>query len=94
VLVTNRKSVNNAVGARSLGPNVTVRVGDSTITGNNTGLSFSGGSALLTYGTNKLQANGGDGADGAFSGPVRAAIVTTERQRDLPKATSFVLLAF
>jgi hypothetical protein len=67
VMVTNSKSVNNAFGIRSLGPNVTVRVGDSTITGNNTGLTFAGGGALLTYGTNKVQANG---VDGAFSGPV------------------------
>jgi hypothetical protein len=66
-MVTNSKSVNNAFGIRSLGPNVTVRVGDSTITGNNTGLTFAGGGALLTYGTNKVQANG---VDGAFSGPV------------------------
>jgi hypothetical protein len=66
VMVTNTKSVNNSFGIRSLGPNVTVRVGDSTMTGNGTGLSFSGG-ALLTYGTNKVQANG---ADGAFSGAV------------------------
>ena len=67
VMVTNTKSVNNTFGIRSIGPNVTVRVGDSTITGNGAGLSFSGGGALLTYGTNKVQANG---ADGAFSGPV------------------------
>src|SRR5229473_6857150 len=68
VMVTNTKSVNNATfGIRSIGPGVTVRVGDSTITGNNTGLSFSGGGALLTYGTNKVQANG---SVGAFSGAV------------------------
>jgi hypothetical protein len=67
VMVTNTKSVNNAFGIRSIGPNVTVRAGDSTITGNSTGLSFSAGGALVSYGTNKVQANG---ADGAFSGPV------------------------
>jgi hypothetical protein len=68
VMVTNSKSVNNAAfGIRSIGPNVTVRVGDSTITGNNTGLAFAGGGALLTYGTNKVQANG---SVGAFSGAV------------------------
>jgi hypothetical protein len=67
VMVTNTKSVNNSIGIRSIGPNVTVRVGDSIVTANVTGLSFSGGGALLSYGTNKVQANG---ADGAFSGPV------------------------
>jgi hypothetical protein len=66
-MVTNTKSVINAFGIRSLGPNVTVRVGDSTITGNGTGWSFSGGGSLLTYGTNKVQANG---TDGAFSGSI------------------------
>ena len=67
VMVTNTKSVNNAFGIRSIGPNVTVRVGDSTVTGNDTGLSFSGGGALLSFGTNKVRANG---TDGAFSGAV------------------------
>jgi hypothetical protein len=67
VMVTNTKSVNNVFGIRSLGPNVTVRVGDSTITGNVTGLSFSDGGVLLTFGTNKVRANGNDGT---FSGPV------------------------
>jgi hypothetical protein len=67
ILITNTKSVNNQFGIRSMGSNVTVRVGDSTITGNVTGLSFSGGGALLTFGTNKVRANS---SDGAFSGPV------------------------
>jgi len=67
VMVTNTKLVNNAFGIRSIGPNVIVRAGDSTITGNGIGLSFSGGGTLLSYGTNKVQANG---SDGAFSGPV------------------------
>jgi hypothetical protein len=67
VMVTNTKSVNNAFGARAIGPNVTVRVGDSAFTGNSMGLSYSGGGALLTFGTNKVRANG---TDGGFSGPV------------------------
>jgi len=67
VLVTNVKSVNNTFGIRSLGPNVTVRVESSIITGNVTGLAFGSGGALLTTGNNLVQANG---ANGAFSGPV------------------------
>lgn len=67
VLVTNSKSVNNAVGIRSIGPNVTVRVKNSDIAGNSTGLSFSGGGALLSFGNNAVQANG---SNGAFSGTV------------------------
>jgi hypothetical protein len=67
VMVKNTKSVNNAFGIRSIGPNVTVRASNSTIIGNTTGLSFSGGGALLTFGNNEVQTNG---SNGAFSGPV------------------------
>ena len=67
VLVTNTQSANNAIGIRSLGPNVTVRVEGSKITGNGTGLAFGSGGALLTFGNNAVRANG---TDGAFSGPV------------------------
>jgi hypothetical protein len=67
VMVKNTKSVNNAIGIRSIGPNVTVRASNSTVTGNGTGLSFSGGGGLLSFGNNEVVANG---VDGAFSGPV------------------------
>lgn len=67
VLVTNTKSVNNAFGIRSIGPNVTVRAESSKMIGNSTGLSFSSGGALLTFGNNAVRTNG---VDGAFSGPV------------------------
>jgi hypothetical protein len=66
VLVTNTKSVNNAIGIRSLGSNVTVRVENSKIAGNSTGLSFASG-ALLSAGNNLVEANA---VNGAFSGPV------------------------
>jgi hypothetical protein len=67
VMVKNTKSVNNAFGIRSLGPNVTVRVDGSSIIGNGTGLSFSGGGALLSFGNNNVEANG---TNGSFSGPI------------------------
>ena len=67
VLVTGTKSANNAFGIRSIGPNVTVRVESSKVTGNGTGLAFGSGGALLTFGNNAVRANG---SDGAFSGPV------------------------
>jgi hypothetical protein len=67
VYVKNAKSVNNNIGIRSIGPNVTVRVDGSSVIGNGTGLSFSGGGALLTAGNNMVRANG---SDGAFSGSV------------------------
>jgi hypothetical protein len=46
---------------------VTVRVKNSEIAGNGTGLSFSGGGALLTFGDNAVRANA---TDGTFSGNV------------------------
>jgi hypothetical protein len=67
VYVKNTKSVNNAIGIRSIGPNVTVRVDGSGVIGNGTGFAALSGGALLTFGNNAVRANG---TDGAFSGPV------------------------
>ena len=67
VYVKNTKAANNAIGIRSLGPNVTVRVDGSGIIGNGTGLAFGSGGALLTAGNNMVQANG---TNGTFSGSV------------------------
>jgi len=67
VMVTNTKSLNNGFGIRSLGPNVTVRVKNSDVIGNVTGLGFSGGGALQSYGNNSVDANA---TNGAFSGPI------------------------
>jgi hypothetical protein len=65
IFVSGSASVNNAYGIRSIGPNVTVRVKNSEVTGNGTGLAASGGGALLSLGGNAVQANG---AKGAFTG--------------------------
>lgn len=65
VLATNTRSVNNAYGFRSIGPNVTVRVKNSEVVGNGIGLVASGGGALLSMGQNAIQANG---TNGAFTG--------------------------
>jgi hypothetical protein len=54
------------------------RVDGSSVIGNGTGLSFSGGGALLTYGNNAVNANG---ANGAFSGGGRAAITEKKQGR-------------
>ena len=67
VAVTNTKTTNNAIGIRSIGSNVTVRVDNSSVIGNVTGLSFISGGSLLTFGNNKVQANA---SKGAFSGSV------------------------
>jgi hypothetical protein len=66
VMVKNTQSVNNAIGIRSIGAGVTIRVDGSAVIGNSTGLSPSGG-ALLSFGNNNVEANG---ANGAFSGSV------------------------
>lgn len=46
-----------------------IRMGDSTVSGNNLGLSIGSGSLILSYGNNQVNGNFG-GGDGAMSGPV------------------------
>jgi hypothetical protein len=65
VSVSNTASTNNGVGIRSIGPNVRVRVKNSEITGNTTGLSALSGGVLLSGGVNTVEANT---TDGAFTG--------------------------
>lgn len=65
VFVSNTKSVNNAFGIRSIGPNATVRIEDSKIIGNNTGLSTVSGGLLLSGSRNSVQPNG---TNGSFTG--------------------------
>jgi hypothetical protein len=67
ITVTNTRSTNNGFGLRSLGTNVTVRADRSTVIGNGTGLTAGSGGALLSAGTNVVEANG---SNGAFSGPL------------------------
>ena len=67
VFLKSTKSVNNNIGVRSLGPNVTVRLDGTSVIGNTTGLSFGRGGTLLSYGNNNVDANG---SNGAFSGAV------------------------
>lgn len=65
VFITNSVSVNNAFGVRAIGSNVTVRLTDSKIIGNNTGLATASGGTILSSGNNAIQANG---VNGAFTG--------------------------
>jgi hypothetical protein len=67
VTVKNSKSINNAIGIRSIGPNVTVRVDGSSVIGNGTGLATLSGGTVLSAGNNMIQANG---TNGAFTGHV------------------------
>ena len=62
VLVSGTASTNNGFGIRSIGPNVTVRVKNSDVAGNGTGLAALSGGALLTFGNNRVRANGNNGA--------------------------------
>jgi hypothetical protein len=60
VMVDRSAAVNNFTGIFSFGAGATIRIGDSTVTGNGTGLSAV--NAILSYGTNKVDGNGSDGA--------------------------------
>ncbi|HEV2815916.1 MAG TPA: right-handed parallel beta-helix repeat-containing protein [Allosphingosinicella sp.] len=62
VMVTDSNvSYNTNFGIRTASGNPTVRVGNTTITGNGTGVSLAAG-LIQSYGNNRLIANGGDGA--------------------------------
>jgi hypothetical protein len=67
LLVSNTRSTNNAIGIRSVGNGVAVRVKNSEVVGNNTGLVFGNSGALLTAGNNIVEANG---SNGGFSGAI------------------------
>lgn len=62
VMVERSASVNNLVGIRAeTSAGATVRIGDSTVNGNGTGLNPLSGGAILSYGTNKVDGNDTDG---------------------------------
>ncbi len=58
---------NSSNGISATGPLARARVGNSTITGNGTGVFVTVSAVVNTYGTNKLD---GNTADGAFTAPV------------------------
>jgi hypothetical protein len=64
VMVDRSAAVNNVSGTGILasGAGATIRIGDSTVSGNNTGLDASGGGVIESYGTNKVNGNNSDGA--------------------------------
>jgi hypothetical protein len=61
VLVDRTASVNNSTGISAIGASATIRIGDSTVSGNTTGLALSTG-AIRSYGTNKVDGNTTDGS--------------------------------
>ena len=60
VTVDRSAAVNNGTGIFANG--ATIRIGDSTVSGNTTGLSTINGGTIASYGTNKVDGNGTDGA--------------------------------
>jgi hypothetical protein len=67
VMVTDSRIFNNSVfGIRADGGSARARVGNSTITGNATGVSVINSGAIFTYGTNRLDFNS---TDGTFAAP-------------------------
>lgn len=67
-MVVNSQIVNNNTGINSIGTKSSILIGSTTVTGNTTGLAFSGGGALLSYKNNNVNAN--LTTDGAPSGPL------------------------
>lgn len=67
VTVKNTRSLNNNLGIRSTGRQVTVRLDGATVTGNRIGLEFNARGALLSAGNNLVE---GNGKNGTFSGRV------------------------
>jgi hypothetical protein len=62
VIDRSTSTLNGAGGISALGPNALVHLGNSTVRGNATGLSVSGGGQILSYQNNQLDGNGVDGA--------------------------------
>ena len=71
LMIDRTASVNNGTtGVASGGTLATVRLGNSTITGNGTGLQALSGGTLASYGNNHVNGNTSDGAPNAFLGPI------------------------
>ncbi|HEX4736842.1 MAG TPA: hypothetical protein VH331_04690 [Allosphingosinicella sp.] len=69
MMIANSVSSNNTTnGIIGNGAQVTIRVGNTTITGNATGINPAGGSTISSYGDNRLDGN--TTANGAFTGAI------------------------
>ena len=62
VMVDHSAAVDNGTGINVQGAGATVRIGDSTVSGNSQGLFTSSGGAIDSYVTNQVNGNGTDGA--------------------------------
>jgi len=64
VMVDGATIANNvAAGLRGDGPNATIRIANSNITGNTDAHNFTNGAQLLSYGNNRIDGNGNNGAN-------------------------------
>jgi len=62
VMLDRTVSMSNGTGVFASGAAATIRIGDSTVTGNQAlGLNTSGGGVISSYGTNQVNGNGTDG---------------------------------
>ena len=62
VMIDRIAAVNNTRGIYTFGAAATIRIGDSTVTGNSIGLdAVTGGGTIISYGTNKVNGNGFEG---------------------------------
>ncbi len=61
VMIDRSATVNNSTGIFAVGE-ATIRIGDSTVTGNGTGLATAPNGSIVSYETNKVDGNGTDGA--------------------------------
>ena len=61
VMVDRSAFVNNLTGVSAHGANATIRIGNSTVTGNQNGLVSVLSGAILSYGTNKMDGNDTEG---------------------------------
>jgi len=65
MLINSNVSMNSGVGIIASGSQAAIRVGNTTVTGNATGLSFGGSAFGLTYGNNRVVGN--TSSDGLFT---------------------------
>ncbi len=73
MIVGSNLSNNGGFGLVANGGVITIRVGDTTITGNATGVATAGGAVVTSFGTNRLFGNPTVGAanNGAFTGAIQ-----------------------
>jgi hypothetical protein len=70
VMVVRSASVNNLTGIGAFGPDATVWIADTTVSGNGTGLNTTSSGVIVSYGTNKVNGNGTNGVPTSTFPPI------------------------